>query len=142
MLRQLTHEEMGFVSGGDGGTVVIGAPPPPSSFGGIDPQLLDALMGGSYGGYLQSQALINAAGPVATAPSDGDADGDGVTDGEQPIVVTATPAPTSSLLISDLSPLLQNVLSLRFDCEMSALGQSIATINARTAFDGLNGTRP
>jgi hypothetical protein len=58
-MREISIEECNAVFGG---TITVNGNPPvvPKTSGWIDPQLLSSLMGGSYGGYLRTQALILA----------------------------------------------------------------------------------
>ncbi len=93
-MREISIEECNAVFGG---TITVNGNPPvvPKTSGWIDPQLLSSLMGGSYGGYLRTQALIlatQAAPDVALDEGhvdEGDDDGDGILNRDEEIVVTA-----------------------------------------------------
>jgi hypothetical protein len=93
-MREISIEECNAVFGG---TITVNGNPPvvPKTSGWIDPQLLSSLMGGSYGGYLRTQALIlatQAAPDVALDEGhvdEGDDDGDGILNRDEEIVVLA-----------------------------------------------------
>jgi hypothetical protein len=88
-MREISIEECNAVFGG---TITVTGR---KTSGWIDPQLLSSLMGGSYGGYLRTQALIlatQAAPDVALDEGhvdEGDDDGDGILNRDEEIVVTA-----------------------------------------------------
>jgi hypothetical protein len=87
-MREISIEECNAVFGGE--IVVIGNPPVvPQTSGWIDPQLLSSLMGGSYGGYLRTQALILATQAAPDVALDEGHVDEGDDDGDKDVIVVS-----------------------------------------------------
>jgi hypothetical protein len=112
-MREISIEECNAVFGG---TITVNGNPPvaPKTSGWIDPQLLSSLMGGSYGGYLRTQALILATQAAPDVALDEGHVDEGDDDGDKDVIVVLGLDPSKLATMRDhanwMAPILMGLV--------------------------------